>query len=64
VLICPGFVPVAIPTEERTPERVCSTINLAEILEADSRAKETNNTTFMRAMKEEERSNTKIQNLF
>jgi hypothetical protein len=64
VLICPGFVPVAIPTEKRTPERVCSTINLVELLEADSRARGTYNTTFMRATKEEERSNTKIQNLF
>jgi hypothetical protein len=64
VLICPGFVPVAIPTEERTPERVCSTINLVELRAADSRARETNNTTFMRKMKEEEKSNTKIQNLF
>jgi hypothetical protein len=51
VLICPGFVPVEIPTEKRTPDRVCSTINLDELRAADSRGKETND-TFMRKIKE------------
>jgi hypothetical protein len=64
VLICPGFVPAAVPTEERTPERVCSTINLVDLRVAESTARETNIATFMSAMKEEGKSNTAIQNSF
>jgi hypothetical protein len=62
VLICPGFVPAAVPTEERTPERVCSTINLVGLRVAESIARETNIATFMRAMKEADKSNTAILN--